>query len=241
MYSARGCGPDARRVSPFGNPRIKACSRLPGAYRGKPRPSSPAGAKASIVCPYTLDRIRDRNPGRRCNFYPELCCCQRTSRGRTRGSGPRRLRGGEPLPVARGEPVVGVPGVEPGTSSLSGTRSNQLSYTPGATRPAAAATDSHQPQTTSHQPETGGGNRDRTGDLMLAKHVLYQLSYAPKPAPPAALATCGQSAPALPRRKGCDEPAPARGPCRRALAGRHASGSRRRPLTWARLAARPAP
>ena len=27
-------------------------------------------------------------------------------------------------------PVVGVPGFEPGTSSLSGTRSNQLSYTP---------------------------------------------------------------------------------------------------------------
>ena len=26
--------------------------------------------------------------------------------------------------------LVGVPGVEPGTSSLSGTRSNQLSYTP---------------------------------------------------------------------------------------------------------------
>ena len=25
----------------------------------------------------------------------------------------------------------------------------------------------------------GGGNRVRTGDLMLAKHVLYQLSYAP--------------------------------------------------------------
>ena len=26
--------------------------------------------------------------------------------------------------------LVGVPGIEPGTSSLSGTRSNQLSYTP---------------------------------------------------------------------------------------------------------------
>ena len=26
--------------------------------------------------------------------------------------------------------LVGVPGLEPGTSSLSGTRSNQLSYTP---------------------------------------------------------------------------------------------------------------
>ena len=130
MYSARGDGPDAHRVSPFGDPRIKACSRLPGAYRSKPRPSSPAGAKASIVCPYTLDRIRDLGPGRRCNFYPELCYCQRTSRGRTRGSGPRRLRGGKPVSAARGEPVVGVPGVEPGTSSLSGTRSNQLSYTP---------------------------------------------------------------------------------------------------------------
>ena len=27
--------------------------------------------------------------------------------------------------------LVGAPGLEPGTSSLSGTRSNQLSYTPG--------------------------------------------------------------------------------------------------------------
>jgi hypothetical protein len=60
--------------------------------------------------------------------------------------------------------MVGVPGIEPGTSSLSGTRSNQLSYTP-----VFADMRKH-----------GGGNRDRTGDLMLAKHVLYQLSYAPK-------------------------------------------------------------
>jgi hypothetical protein len=35
--------------------------------------------------------------------------------------------------------LVGVPGVEPGTSSLSGTRSNQLSYTPFADTPAQAA------------------------------------------------------------------------------------------------------
>jgi hypothetical protein len=27
----------------------------------------------------------------------------------------------------------------------------------------------------------GGGDRDRTDDLMLAKHVLSQLSYAPSP------------------------------------------------------------
>ena len=38
-------------VSPFGDPRIKACSRLPGACRSVPRPSSPLGAKASTRCP----------------------------------------------------------------------------------------------------------------------------------------------------------------------------------------------
>jgi hypothetical protein len=35
---------DLRRVSPFGNPRIKACLQLPEAYRSLPRPSSPARA-----------------------------------------------------------------------------------------------------------------------------------------------------------------------------------------------------
>ena len=54
--------------------------------------------------------------------------------------------------------MVGVPGIGPGTSSLSGTRSNQLSYTPGC---------------------VGGGNGTRTRDFQLAKLALYQLSYAP--------------------------------------------------------------
>src|SRR3954469_22878635 len=39
------------RVAPFGHPRIKACSRLPMAFRSVPRPSSPPGAKASTECP----------------------------------------------------------------------------------------------------------------------------------------------------------------------------------------------
>ena len=38
-------------VSPFGNPRIKVCSQLPGAYRSVLRPSSPLNAKASTKCP----------------------------------------------------------------------------------------------------------------------------------------------------------------------------------------------
>ena len=38
-------------VAPFGNPRINACSRLPGAYRRAPRPSSALCPKASTRCP----------------------------------------------------------------------------------------------------------------------------------------------------------------------------------------------
>ena len=42
----------ARRwVSPFGNPRIKAYSQLPMAYRSVSRPSSPVHAKAFTRCP----------------------------------------------------------------------------------------------------------------------------------------------------------------------------------------------
>ena len=39
-----GCRALARRVAPFGHPRILGCSRLPAAFRGLPRPSSPPGA-----------------------------------------------------------------------------------------------------------------------------------------------------------------------------------------------------
>ena len=53
------------RVSPFGHPRIKGCSRLPAAYRRVPRPSSPLGAKAFTKCPYlTLDHFAARPPCR---------------------------------------------------------------------------------------------------------------------------------------------------------------------------------
>ena len=39
-----------RWVSPFGHPRIKACSQLPMAFRRVPRPSSPLDTKASTKC-----------------------------------------------------------------------------------------------------------------------------------------------------------------------------------------------
>ena len=42
------------RIAPFGNPRIKGRLRLPADYRGLPRPSSPAAAKASVMRPNSL-------------------------------------------------------------------------------------------------------------------------------------------------------------------------------------------
>ena len=49
-----GDGPPARRVAPFGNPRIKGYLLLPVAFRSLSRPSSPPRAKASTVCPCLL-------------------------------------------------------------------------------------------------------------------------------------------------------------------------------------------
>jgi hypothetical protein len=58
--------------------------------------------------------------------------------------------------------MVGLARLELATSPLSGVRSNHLSYKPIL------------------QFKVGGGRRDRTDDPLLAKQVLYQLSYAPK-------------------------------------------------------------
>ena len=55
MYSVHGVLSSTGRVAPFGDLRIKARLRLPEAYRSLPRPSSPAGAKASIMCSLQLD------------------------------------------------------------------------------------------------------------------------------------------------------------------------------------------
>ena len=65
--------------------------------------------------------------------------------------------------------LVGRGGLEPPASRLSGVRSNQLSYRPGRpmARPGLARTG---------PAEFGGGYRDRTGDPLLAKQVLSQLS-----------------------------------------------------------------
>ena len=61
--------------------------------------------------------------------------------------------------------MVGLRGLEPPTSRLSGVRSNHLSYKP-MFRVQFSQT-------------CGGDKRDRTADPLLAKQVLSQLSYIP--------------------------------------------------------------
>src|SRR3546814_2462320 len=56
LFRTSGGSPCKGGVSPFGHPRIKACSQLPEAFRSVPRPSSPLGAKASTRCPSSLER-----------------------------------------------------------------------------------------------------------------------------------------------------------------------------------------
>ena len=124
---------------PIRRPADQSQLRLPAAFRSLLRPSSPDGAKASVVCPYTLDRKKRISPGP--GVYvailstQKLCSFQGTAALRRPAMrGPRTSRktgsGSTSETPARGA-VVGVTGIGPVTSSLSGTRSNQLSYTPG--------------------------------------------------------------------------------------------------------------
>ena len=64
--------------------------------------------------------------------------------------------------------LVGLSGLEPPTSRLSGVRSNRLSYKPVLL---VWCISSH-----SH---CGGDEEDRTPDLLLARQALSQLSYTP--------------------------------------------------------------
>ena len=70
--------------------------------------------------------------------------------------------------------LVGLSGLEPPTSRLSGVRSNRLSY-----KPIFPAFDSSLSSLFLYPSVHGGDKRDRTADPLLAKQVLSQLSYTP--------------------------------------------------------------
>ena len=68
--------------------------------------------------------------------------------------------------------MVGLDGLEPSTSRLSGARSNHLSY-----KPFSCADSSH--LSVFPVPRYGGDDGIRTHDPLLAGQVLSQLSYTP--------------------------------------------------------------
>ena len=72
---------------------------------------------------------------------------------------------------------MGSSGLEPPTSRLSGVRSNHLSYEP--INDPLVCRFSLVPSSLLF-PKSGGDERDRTDDPLLAKQVLSQLSYTPK-------------------------------------------------------------
>src|ERR1044071_1332229 len=82
--------------------------------------------------------------------------------------------------------LVGLGGIEPPTSPLSGVRSSHLSYRPGVERlrPGSVTPGRQRANLLAragHEayPTTGGAGRDRTGDLLNANQALSQLSYSP--------------------------------------------------------------
>ena len=69
--------------------------------------------------------------------------------------------------------LVGLDGLEPSTSRLSGARSNHLSYKPFSSIPSASM------QCLPMSLSGGGDDGIRTHDPLLAGQVLSQLSYTP--------------------------------------------------------------
>jgi hypothetical protein len=144
-------------VSPFGHRRIKACCQLPDAFRRLPRPSSPLTAKASTVCAYSLDHITPSRLGRyvvreRYDFslqikvLSHLALASTTRHGHSsqnaryirfvkeHASGFSAGRVSDLRVRNCHSELVGLGGLEPPASPLSGVRSNHLSYRPKKSR-----------------------------------------------------------------------------------------------------------
>ena len=186
------------RVAPFGDPRIKGCSPLPAAFRSVPRPSSPLSAKASTKCPYALDP----KPRRRTQRAKPPAGRKPEPRSTTQHSSYTRLAIQARRP-ARAKPLPQKKEAQP-KSKASDPNSQSHSY-PQCQRSedGGQRTEDRCPTrlTTSPKPfpsnrrtrsrghsssvlwslssDSGGADRARTGDPLLAKQVLSQLSYTP--------------------------------------------------------------
>ena len=134
----------------------KLACQLPEAYRRLQRPSSPVVAKASTTCTYSLDPITLSTARRRTQSH----------RSAWRAHG--RLSHGARNAISY--PVNPIPGSE--SDPLYFFRIVKEPSNQNASRSVAARRRVLR--------VSGGANRDRTGDLLLAKQALSQLSYGPR-------------------------------------------------------------
>ena len=125
-------------VVPFGDPRIKVCLPLPGAYRSLLRPSSAADAKASTMHPLYLESLSVSQ--RDDVLHQQKSDCQRTAGVSALCHPCRRCQQHGGTSVCRTFTQY----------CIAGASNAQL-----------------------------GADRNRTCDLVLAKHTLSQLSYSP--------------------------------------------------------------
>ena len=147
------------RVSPFGDPRIKACSQLPMAFRSVPRPSSPLGAKASTRCPFLLHTHARTFRIQRSEFRDQNSLLHPLNDGHfkpPRGQGNPRtvitIRQPKPRKTARPEPT------DP-----------QSFRPPSRTAPSRHPTDSRLPSASPEPPH-------KDGDPLPLHHIHYQVS-----------------------------------------------------------------
>ena len=191
--------PIAGWVAPFGYPRIKACSRLPMAFRSVPRPSSPPGAKASTECPYRAQHgCSEEHPrhAQKPATHPRRCVahfCLRVTLHRHDSSDVSPLNT-PPAWAITPPPSLHLASGQTDAGTHAQSRSKLIQLTMNNTAQAAqghphrslsSATSTSTPHLLSplrvaqRPAQSSGDDRDRTDDPLLAKQVLSQLSYAP--------------------------------------------------------------
>ena len=160
-------------VAPFGDPGITDRSHLPRAFRSVPRPSSPLSAKASTRCPSL--RLITGIPTR------SGTSCRRGMPHKTAAH-----RGKTPARKTASHEDTSPDRHRPAGPSLSASVTLQTLSLPFKQHPAPGSSRdgiSLVLLQTSERPPAhdtgGGGERDRTDDLLLAKQALSQLSYTP--------------------------------------------------------------
>src|SRR5271166_2418758 len=175
-------------VAPFGHPRIKACSRLPVAFRSVPRPSSPPGAKASTECP-SLARDRGtsfdapstmhrNHPQRMIPAHRRITLAQHTTVVSEHHSHHRDAEAsGQTLRWQRPETHQNL--IHPDKDQRLHLETPPASQFP-QNRQCRLLSLLHDTIRSTRHHQSGGGDRTRTDDPLLAKQVLSQLSYTPK-------------------------------------------------------------